>query len=294
MLPILLALTSALCYGFSKVLIRKAPNVDPFVSVIYTLAVAPPILLAFAVIRGDAFVSYHFDLWTMANLAVAGVIWLALGRVFAYASINIIGAARASQLTSTQVIFAAVLSVVFLQESMTLALAVGTVTIFAGELVISFSNPSGKRSMSTDRFRKGVLIGLVGGFLWGSAQLFAREGTRGLGSSIMSSLITYVFAVMAQVVLVTCYRRRELKMRLQRSEAKFLLASGLASTIAVVAQYTALLFAPVVSVSPIVNTSPLITLIASYVFMRDVELINKKVLFGAFGVVLGAALVVAF
>jgi drug/metabolite transporter (DMT)-like permease len=62
----------------------------------------------------------------------------------------------------------------------------------------------------------------------------------------------------------------------------------------VVAQYTALLFAPVVSVSPIVNTSPLITLIASYVFMRDVELINKKVLFGAFGVVLGAALVVAF
>jgi len=294
MLPILLALTSALCYGFSKVLIRKAPNVDPFVSVIYTLAVAPPILLAFAVIRGDAFVSYHFDLWTMANLAVAGVIWLALGRVFAYASINIIGAARASQLTSTQVIFAAVLSVVFLQESMTLALAVGTVAIFAGELVISFSNPSGKRSMSTGRFRKGVLIGLVGGFLWGSAQLFAREGTRGLGSSIMSSLITYVFAVMAQVVLVGCYRRRELKMRLQRSEAKFLLASGLASTIAVVAQYTALLFAPIVSVSPIVNTSPLITLIASYVFMRDVELINKKVLFGAFGVVLGAALVVAF
>ena len=265
MLPILLALTSALCYGFSKVLIRKAPNVDPFVSVTYTLAVAPPILLGFAVITGDAFASYHVDFWTMVNLAVAGVIWLALGRVFAYASINIIGAARASQLTSTQVIFAGVLSVVFLRESMTLALAAGTLAIFAGELLISFSNP-GSRSMPADRFRKGVLIGLVGGFLWGSAQLFAREGTRALGSSIMSSLITYVFAVIAQVMLVICTRRREF--RLPRADAKFLIASGLASTIAVVAQYTALMFAPIVSVSPIVNTSPLITLIASYYFRR--------------------------
>jgi len=292
MLPIALALTSAICYGFSKVLIRKAPNVDPFVSVTYTLAVAPPILLGFAVVTGDAFASYRVDFWTMANLAVAGVIWLALGRVFAYASINIIGAARASQLTSTQVIFAAVLSAVFLQESMTLALAAGTLAIFAGELLISFSNPSGNRSMSADRFRRGVLIGLVGGFLWGSAQLFAKEGTRGLGSSIMSSLITYVFAVIAQVVLVICSRRREF--RLPRTDAKFLIASGLASTIAVVAQYTALMFAPIVSVSPIVNTSPLITLMASYYFMRDVELLNKKVLFGALGVVFGAALVAAF
>jgi hypothetical protein len=38
----------------------------------------------------------------------------------------------------------------------------------------------------------------------------------------------------------------------------------------------------------------LITLMASYYFMRDVELLNKKVLFGALGVVFGAVLVAAF
>jgi drug/metabolite transporter (DMT)-like permease len=291
MLPLFLALISASCYGLSKVLIRKAANVDPFVSTIWTLAVAPPILLCATLYTGDAFVAYHYDLWTIANLAMSGIMWLALGRVFAYTSINLIGAARASQLTSTQVIFAAVLSVIFLQENMTLTLAVGTTAIFLGELLISTSNPQGKRSIPAERFRKGLLMGLVGGFLWGSAQLFAREGTRGLGSPLMSSLITYAFAILAQGVLMIVLRRRQLNLR--RAEAGFVIASGTLSTVAVVAQYTALLFAPVVAVSPIVNTSPLITLVASYVFMPEVELINRKVLLGAIGVVFGAALVAA-
>jgi drug/metabolite transporter (DMT)-like permease len=81
------------------------------------------------------------------------------------------------------------------------------------------------------------------------------------------------------------------KLILRRTEAKFLLASGVVSTIAVLALYTALLLAPVVLVSPIVNTSPLITLLVSYLFTSKIELINRKVVFGALAVVLGAVTV---
>jgi len=294
MLPIVLAFIAALCFGVSKVLIRKAANVDSFVSTLYTLVIAAPILCGFAVINGDAFATYHYEPWTIMNLALSGLIWLALGRVFAYASINLIGAARASQLTSTQVIFAAILSVVFLQENMTPVLGVGITAIFLGEILISFSYPQseGKGAISSERFRKGVAVGFMGGFLWGSAQLFAKEGVRGLGSSIMASFITYLFAILAQSVFVISFARR--KVKLERTHVKFLLASGTVSTIAVLVQYMALRSAPVVAVNPIVNTSPLITLLASYIFMRKAEWINKKVLFGAVAVVFGAVLVAMY
>jgi drug/metabolite transporter (DMT)-like permease len=291
-LPLLLAFVSSFCFGTSKVLVRKAGNVNQFVGVLYTLAVAPPILACFAVINGDAFRTYNYSLWTIANLALSGAIFLVLGRVFAYTSISIIGASRSSQLTGTQVIFAAVLSVVFLREQITVVLAVGTVTIFLGELLISFSNPSGSHAIPARLFRKGVLIGLAGGFFWGSGQLFAMVGARALGSSTMGSLTSYLFAITVQLMLVFSSGSRSFVLR--RKEALFMLASGTVSALAVLSQYTALLVAPVVSVSPIVNTSPLITLIVSQLVMSQIEQVNRKVLLGAILVVFGAILVAAF
>lgn len=291
-LPLLLALVSSFCYGTSKVLVRKAGNVNQFVGVLYTLAVAPPILACFAVINGDAFRTYNYNLWAIGNLALSGIIFLSLGRIFAYTSINMIGASRASQLTSTQVVFAAVLSVAFLREQMTIFLAAGTGTIFLGELLISFSNPSGTRAIPGELFRKGVLIGLTGGFLWGSGQLFAMVGARALGSSTMGSLTSYLFAMVVQLMLAVSSGNRSFV--LGKREALFMLASGTLSTLAVLSQYTALFSASVVSVSPIVNTSPLIALALSQLLMSHVELINRKVLLGAILVVFGAILVAAF
>jgi len=70
-----------------------------------------------------------------------------------------------------------------------------------------------------------------------------------------------------------------------------LLSAGTISTLALLAQYTALRLEQVVFVTPIVNTSPLITLLISYFLMQKSELINRKVLFGAVAIVLGATLV---
>jgi drug/metabolite transporter (DMT)-like permease len=293
MIPLALAIIASFCYGISKVFIRKATDVDPSISVLYTLLVAPPILLGFAVVNGDIgkIVTYNFDVSTMVNLALAGVFYLAVGRIFAYASIRLIGAARASQLTSTQIVFAAILSVALLNENMSLTLGVGTVAIFLGELLISFSNPldQGKRFVSMENFRKGVALGLIGGLIWGSAQLFARQGSRGLGSSIMASFISYLFAILTQVGVVSYFVKDKLKTG--KPQRKYLLIAGTVSTIALLAQYTALSVEQVIFVTPIVNTSPLITLLVSYLMIQKIEQINRKVLFGAITIVLGAVLV---
>lgn len=291
MLPLILALIASVCYGVSKVFVRKAADVNPFVSVLYTFIIAPPVLMLFAVFNGDLFVPLNLNMWTVANLALSGIFYLAIGRIFAYASIDLIGASRASQLTSTQVIFAALLSVTFLREDMALKLAGGTVAIFLGELLISISNPKseGESLIPRREFRRGVALGLVGGFLWGASQIFSREGVRGLGSSTMASFISYVFAIFIQFLFVVCFARG--KVRLEKSKTYNLLFAGLVSSFALLSQYSALRIANVVNINPIVNTSPLITLLVSYLLIKKVEFINKKVIIGASAVVIGAILV---
>ncbi|MEM2506922.1 MAG: DMT family transporter, partial [Nitrososphaeria archaeon] len=143
-LPLILASITAILFGVSKVLIKLAGDVNSFSSVLYTLLVAPPILLCFAAINGDFFKTYNLDLLTIVDLLVAGAFQLAIGRVFAYSSIKLIGASRASQLTSTQIFFAAILSVLLQNEEMTLTIGVGTLAIFCGELLVLRSNPEEK------------------------------------------------------------------------------------------------------------------------------------------------------
>ncbi len=290
-LALTFALIASFCYGTSKFLIKKANNVNPLVSVLYTFLLAPPILLGFALFNGDLSISYTFSPLTITYLALAGVFYLAIGRIFAYSSINLVGAARASQLTSTQIIFSSILSVIFLQEQMDLKLAVGTVTIFLGLILISFSNAKceGKDVIPSKKFSRGVFLGLIAGVLWGASQLFLKEGGRGLNSPTMASLISYLFAILLQGSIVLFFARREFKR--EKMQTVFLFLAGIVSTFALLAQYSALRIADVVWVNPIINTSPLITLIACYLLIQKVESINKKVIFGALAVVTGAVLV---
>jgi len=290
-LALAFALVASLGYGISKFLIKKANNVNPLVSVLYTFLLAPPILLVFAAFNGDLSISYTIEPLTIVYLALAGIFYLAIGRIFAYSSINLVGAARASQLTSTQIIFSSVLSVIFIQEQMSLQLALGTATIFIGLIFISFSNSKceGGDVIPHDRFNRGVLLGLIAGVLWGASQLFLKEGGRGLKSSTMASLISYLFAILVQGTIVFSFARKDFKQG--KMQVTFLFLAGIVSTFALLAQYSALRIADVVWVNPIVNTSPLITLIACYLMIQKVESINSKVVFGAIAVVVGAVLV---
>lgn len=294
LLPLTLALFVSACFGVSKVLIRKATNIGTFLTVFYTLILAPPILFSFSLLNGESFVNYNYNSWTLINLALAGITFLVAGRIFAYSSIRLIGAARSSQLTSTQVIFAAILSIAFLQEEMSVILLTGTLAIFLGTILISLSYPRGEENkiiMPQKNFSKGFSLGLLGGFFWGLSQLFSREGVRGLGSPAIASLVSYLFAISFLTLIMPVARSKKREAKPRKVETIYVLAAGALSTFAVLAQYTALRIADVVWVTPIVNTSPLVTLLVSYFFIQKVEFVNTKVIFGSLIIIFGAFII---
>jgi len=284
-LPVVLAILTAILFGLSKIFIRKGiSNVDPNFGVLLTLLPAIPILTFFVIISGEIWLISSLSPLTMFYLFAAGVLSLILGRLFAYISIDLIGAARSSQLTSLQLVFAVILGLIFLKETLELLMALGIVIIGIGLVLVSTSSP-GRDSKISAGFLKGVLFGLLGGLAWAFSQLFAKMGVQSVGSPLTAVFVSYLFAVAIQTIVVVERKKNKF---LNKNSLAYLLTSGSLTVFALLFQFTALKLAQLVEVVPIFNTSPLITVFFSHFFIQKLELLNWKVWVGSLLVVIGA------
>ena len=290
-----LALASSLFFGVGKVLDKKGlAGGRLLVGVLYTLMVGPPVLLLYSALNGDLF-TYQYNLLAITHSAIAGIFNHGIGTFFLYASIRTIGAARASVMSSTQVIFAPLLSIAFFAETMSPALAVGTAIIFLGLVWVSFSTPGSQENghSAKGRFKKGYTYGLVSGFFWGASHPFTRLALIGFGSPVMVSLFSYVFAILP-ILLILLFTASKARLELKKMSKIYLSGSGTLRVLAALSRSTALSLAPVVLVIPFASLSPLVTVLVSYLVIQRTELINRNVFFGAIAVVAGAAIIAMF
>ena len=137
MLGVLFGLLAATCWGFSAILVRLGlqyirPTTGTWVSVI------PGSIFVMAL----AVVFNWDDITSLAAIAfvwfaLAGLFNFALGRFLNAVSIQRAGVARATPLFSTAPLFATILAIIFLGESVTPWLLLGTVTIVSGIALIT-------------------------------------------------------------------------------------------------------------------------------------------------------------
>lgn len=130
---VILAITAAVCWAGTAVLARIGlntgikPLTGTFVSMLSSVMLV--VLLAL-IIDFDSVTSLSWEaiLW----FGLIGIVTYVIGRMSNYAAIIRIGAARASPLFSTASLFALILAVSFLGESINLLIIFGTLTILAG------------------------------------------------------------------------------------------------------------------------------------------------------------------
>jgi len=80
----------------------------------------------------------------------------------------------------------------------------------------------------------------------------------------------------------------------RRRSVGFLLASGVAAGLGILASFFALSMSNVVIVSPLQSTNPLFSLLLSYLFLRQLEKITFRVVIGTLFVIAGVALITCF
>jgi drug/metabolite transporter (DMT)-like permease len=139
MTGIVLAITAACCWSWSAILARLGLNTGIRASTGTLISIISSFLLV-----GILALALDFkDVLRLTPMALLwfgliGVVNYVLGRQFNYASINRIGVVRASPLFASAPLFAMILAVSFLGESINPAIVIGTLAIVSGiYLVVS-------------------------------------------------------------------------------------------------------------------------------------------------------------
>jgi len=129
---ILLSLMAALGFGLSAVFIKAAmSSVSVKTATVVSLISSTVVTMIFALIfhsKEILALSPMAFLWFI----LAGFITFLGGRLLNFQAINLVGASKASAVVSATPLFAAILAVTFLNETVNLMLAIGTMMIATG------------------------------------------------------------------------------------------------------------------------------------------------------------------
>ncbi|KAA1303175.1 MAG: EamA family transporter [SAR202 cluster bacterium] len=129
---ILLSLMAALGFGLSAVFIKAAmSSVSVKTATVVSLISSTVVTMIFALIfhsKEILALSPMAFLWFI----LAGLITFLGGRLLNFQAINLVGASKASAVVSATPLFAAILAVTFLNETVNLMLGIGTMMIVTG------------------------------------------------------------------------------------------------------------------------------------------------------------------
>ena len=220
------------------------------------------------------------------------------GRTQNFLSVNLIGASRASLFVASQAPFAALFAVAFTGESLHLLVGLGTVGVVGG--LIFASGTSILEGWRGDKiFVLGYLMALGAGASYGATNVMAKQTLEVFDSPLVITMLSMLVGMVVLAPLVGAstvhsgvHREKGQGFSKNLWSLRWVALAGIASGIAVISLYFAVQRADVVVISPIVSSSPLITLFLAHVFLTRLERVTKRLLFGALLTVGGVVLVV--
>lgn len=283
---ILLAILSVTLWGASNTTARVGlQSIKAASGAILSTATALIIALVITLILDyQALVSV--SLAHIGWFALVGVIHFALGRLFQYQSMKYIGAARGASITNAFPLFTLIFAFVFLKETLTIPLLIGTLSIVGG---ISLLLTESKETISTRRSHAlGYCFGLATALCWGGSAVLIKHS-----SQFGPPFVVLTFALLSGMLAlsVTTAKSFEIRLKTDKKAIGWLLLAGLIQGIALISYFSALALAPVVVVTPLAATSPLATILYVHLFLQRLERITRQMLIACLLVVIGAALV---
>ncbi len=290
MIAIILSLAAAASLGGGAVAARAAmPGVHPIalIGVALVVGFVGVTIVDLALDPSSLFnVPQEAWLWILA----LGVAQFAIGRTVAYSGVSLIGASRTALFISTSVPFSALFAIAFIGESLKPLVAAGTVAVIIGLLLAS--GDSLTQGWRADRrYLLGCLFGLTGGAATGASTVLAKQAVGVYNSPLTITALGMLAAMFIVIPAVSIIAARKPAIRtFDWKSMRFVVFSGLSTTVSITSQLFAVQRADVVIVAPILATFTLWTLVFSHIFISRLEQLNLRLIIGA---IIGVAGVVA-
>ncbi len=224
--------------------------------------------------------------WAFALFAAAGVVGPSLGRVLYFQAIHRLGVARAVPLTSIMPLVAAVMGVALLGERPGAAGLAGTVLVVLGCAAIT-----SRRSAGSPWDRRHMWIPFASVAAFSFSHLFRKMGVTAVPSPLLG-LTVMSLAGAACLYLLGRFLPAPHRPDLRPGRAWVVYGlTGLLNNVSVLLHFYGLRYGDLTIVVPLSSTSPLFSLLLSWLFLRDLERVTAGIVAGTAFVVLGGILI---
>ena len=215
--------------------------------------------------------------------ALAGLIHPYLSMYASFEALKRAGTTVASTLAATAPFFSTLGAVVLLGEDLTIVVALATVGIVAGVMVLTFD---GRRMARV--IRVALIFASIAAVIRGSTHVIGKWGLELLPNPFMA---TFVALSMGLICMTIYFRLRHghLPRNVPTDGVKYFFYSGLCIAFAIISMYGALMLGRVVVISPIIASYPVFTLLS--VWALSAERISRLLVLGVLMVTAGVVVI---
>ena len=217
----------------------------------------------------------------------AGLFAPGLGRTLTYVGIEKIGVARSVPVSNCSPIVASILAVAVLGEQWRPSNILGTCLVILGVVILS----TGRSAKGSWR-KVDMIYPVLSAVVFGISTNLRKVGLLISNVPLMAAALTAATAIVFAGGMV--WMRGGMRAsQFTRSSLGWFFAGGLTNTAAMLSVFYALSLGKVVIVEPLTSTNPVISIVLSAIFLKDLEAITARVVLGATCTVIGTILVMA-
>ena len=221
----------------------------------------------------------------MIYYLISGCMQPLFARALFYEGITRIGVARAGPLRGSEPLFAAAIALLVFNERPGFQVYVGTVLIVGSLWLISGKQEHDKRWSYID-----ALFPISAALISAISQTLRKQALKIIPDPFVAvAMVTTVSLFLLLGFVFTTGRAQQLRMN--RNSFQFFLGAALFATTAQVANFVALGRGQMSVIIPLLNTTPLFTVLYSALFLRKVETVNLRIIGGAVLMVGGVVLI---
>jgi drug/metabolite transporter, DME family len=221
----------------------------------------------------------------MFYFLISGCLQPLFARALFYEGLTRIGVSRAGPLRGAEPLFAAAIAVSFLHERPSTPVYAGTILIVASVWIISW----GDRERANWRLID-VAFPLGAGLVSAISQNLRKQGLKILPDPfIATATVTTTSLILLIGFIVTTKRTHLLSMG--RQSFPFFATAACIAVSAQILNFVALGRSEVSVIIPLLNTTPLYTVLLSSLFLRGVERVTPRIIIGAVLMVAGVVVI---
>jgi len=278
--PKIMALSTAISFGIAPVLLKVAFRHGGAMTVGLVLGQVVTVLLNLALV---AVMNPGFAALTpvaIVAFAVGGLAGTAIGRRWAYESVNLLGPSRSTTIRSASPVITTLLAIVLLREEVSLVRWAAILAVVGGAMLVSWTPGAGARGW----IGRGVAYAFLAAAIYGVRPLIVKVGLDEANVPLAAALIG---ATTALVYTLIFEKRSQLRGVRFDAAFKWFLLSGLLQATGITALTFGLAGGETSVVYSLTASAPLFTLLFTWLVMRDLEPITLRLIVGTVATVVG-------